>query len=828
MSVPCPTRITATALLSGLVALALAAPGTAQSHRPSGGGPPTHRTPSGTSAAAPAAALGAFGSVLVFDGEALFVGQAGETDLFPVPANRPGAVHEYRSDGADGWIEVARATAADALVGDGFGRAVAVADGRLVVGAPKRGAGAAYVFERDGDGWRQTARLAPQDGQDGDGFGAAVALAGDAVLVGAPGRTGGAGAVYVFRADGDAWVEADVLERAPDEAGSRFGSAILVSDETAFVSAPGTLPGLVPGTEADIRPGVVAAYTRAADGTWTAAGEASLPGAIAFGWAFATDGDGRVWASAPFAFQGQGAVFGLVRSGETWAAADTLRPDASTPVQGFGLSLGAGGGSLVVGAPLAASAFVFERAGGEGGWTQAAHLTNATQTAFFGMAAAARGETVVVGAPGADFFEGAATVYTRADDGSWSEAEALFDDAGGLQPITGGEVECADGHVGEFTCSEVDVVSFLPVSALGGTRGSFVNDLWGWTDPETGKEYALVGRGDATVFVDVSDAANPVFLGELPLTDGAQPSFWRDIKVYADHAFIVADAAGQHGVQIFDLRRLRDVQDPPVVFDEDAHYDGIASAHNIVINEETGFAYVVGGSSGGTTCGGGLHMIDVRDPRAPTFAGCFSDPSTGMAGTGYSHDAQCLVYNGPDSTYAGHEICLGSNENALSIADVTDKDNPVAVSTARYPNSAYAHQGWVSADHRFFFMNDEGDEVAGTVPRTRTLVWDIQDLDDPVLLAEHLGETAASDHNLYVRDQLMYQSNYVSGLRILDVSDPANPREVGYFDTVPWGEDAPGFAGSWSNYPYFESGIILVSSIREGLFVLKRKRPTVF
>ncbi len=246
-----------------------------------------------------------------------------------------------------------------------------------------------------------------------------------------------------------------------------------------------------------------------------------------------------------------------------------------------------------------------------------------------------------------------------------------------------------------------------------------------------------------------------------------------------------------------------------------------------MINEETGFAYAVGSSGGGETCGGGLHMIDIREPANPVFAGCFSDPATGLASTGYSHDAQCVVYDGPDEDYVGKEICFGANETALSIADVSDKDNPVAVASATYPNSAYLHQGWVSDDHRYFYMNDELDELAGVVERTRTLVWDIADLDDPILVKEHLGTNAASDHNLYVQGDLMYQSNYASGLRILDISDPENPVEVGYFDTVSVGEDAPGFAGSWSNYPYFESGIIIVTSMREGLFVLKKKTTPV-
>jgi len=155
---------------------------------------------------------------------------------------------------------------------------------------------------------------------------------------------------------------------------------------------------------------------------------------------------------------------------------------------------------------------------------------------------------------------------------------------------------------------------------------------------------------------------------------------------------------------------------------------------------------------------------------------------------------------------------------------VTDKANPKRISSASYPNVAYAHQGWLSADHRYFFLNDEGDELAGNAPTTRTLVFDISDLEDPVVAKEFFGTTPATDHNLYVKDRYMYQSNYVAGLRVIDVSDPKNPAEVGFFDTMPFGQDQAGFAGTWSNYPYFKSGVIAVTSMREGLFLV-RFRP---
>ena len=126
---------------------------------------------------------------------------------------------------------------------------------------------------------------------------------------------------------------------------------------------------------------------------------------------------------------------------------------------------------------------------------------------------------------------------------------------------------CDGGMADIFDCANVDLVANMPLSALGGGSG---NDLWGWTDSMTGKEYALFGRSTGTAFVDVSDPENPVYLGNLPTHSVA--STWRDIKVYADHAYIVADWADNHGMQVFDLTQLRSVTNPPQAFSETAHY----------------------------------------------------------------------------------------------------------------------------------------------------------------------------------------------------------------------------------------------------------------
>lgn len=372
---------------------------------------------------------------------------------------------------------------------------------------------------------------------------------------------------------------------------------------------------------------------------------------------------------------------------------------------------------------------------------------------------------------------------------------------------------CTNGFAGAYACNGIDLLAFMPLADIGGGSG---NDIWGWTDSTTGNEYALMGRSNGTAFVDITDPVNPIYLGNLPTT--ALSSTWRDIKVYQDYAYIVADNAGAHGMQVFDLGELRNVTSPPVTFSATTTYTDFGSAHNIVINEESGFAYAVGGSSGSTLCSGGLHMIDINTPDNPTFAGCFSDD-------GYTHDAQCVNYIGPDPDYAGQEVCFNSNTDTLTIVDVTNKSNPIQISRTGYSGSAYTHQGWVTEDHRYFLMDDELDE-SDSQPFATTFIWDLIDLDNPQMIGTYTAVVPSIDHNLYIVGNKAYQANYQSGLRVLDISDigNANLTEVAFFDTYVTGNN-PDFNGAWSNYPFFDSGTIIVSGIEQGLYILAESDP---
>lgn len=429
---------------------------------------------------------------------------------------------------------------------------------------------------------------------------------------------------------------------------------------------------------------------------------------------------------------------------------------------------------------------------------------------------------------------------------------------------------CIDGMSdGTFPCDNIDMYAHVGLADLQATTnagGVYVNDIWGWTDPETNKEYALVGLADGVTFVDVTDPAKPIVIGFLPETSVsskykvpnysrdtyaacfvgigekgkagmAKGSIWRDMKVYKNHMFVVSDAQA-HGMEVFDLTKLRQYSGTFITFSEDALYDKIANAHNIVINEDSGFAYIVGSYVADTCATAGLHIVDIKNPKQPTFTGCYEDktpprlPNRSFKAGAYIHDAQCVIYSGPDSDYTGKEVCFNGAERSFVIADVSDKKAPTTISYATHPDLQYSHQGWLTEDQKYFLLNDELDEY-NLGRNTKTYVYDVKDLDNPTFVGYYEHDTFSIDHNLYIKGNYVYESNYKSGLRILKLNNlaKASMSTAGFFDTYPNDNNRTepashvndDFFGTWSNYPFFKSGTIIVSDIDQGLFILKAK-----
>lgn len=379
--------------------------------------------------------------------------------------------------------------------------------------------------------------------------------------------------------------------------------------------------------------------------------------------------------------------------------------------------------------------------------------------------------------------------------------------SGGTSPaeltLGTGPANCVAGNADGFSCNSIALAKHVTLATLGGTAG---NDIWGWTDPVDNAEYVLMGVNNGTAFVRVSDPDNPILVGRMPTQTSS--SAVRDIKVYMNHAYVVADLAGAHGMQVFDLTRLR-TGGTGQIFSANVVYGDVDEAHNLAINESSGHAYIVGSN----TCSGGLHMVDIRQPVNPLFAGCHSVD-------GFTHDAQCVAYVGPDPDHTGAEICFNSNLDSVAIVDVTLKSSPNTLAVLTYPNLGLVHQAWLDDTHRYLLVDDEFDEEQFGL-RTGTIVIDVTDLDAPRYLYTHRHSTMSTDHNLFVSGSRVFEANYTSGLRILEFTSLATDTlmEVGFFDTFPESND-PGIAGAWGVYPFFPSGTVVISDIDRGLFIL--------
>ena len=597
---------------------------------------------------APASAQDEFGRMVAVSGSSVIVGKPGA-------ARGPAALYRFERDRSGAWV-LTGTLSPPGTAGSGHRLAPSVQwkGERLVVGSadPEVRFGA-HLFRDTRNGLVHERGLeiflppatqpAAHPGAPG---GAAVDFAGvmrilqppvrtvalqrDRVAVSVTGAGTDPGGVHIFQRNGrQGWGAPTVLPLpGPASEFPDFGAALAVNRDAVLVSSP--------GAEGDGR--VFIYRTRDSElGNVTMAPPDSLEAGARFGASLAVEGS-RLLIGAPGADGGSGLVFAYRRfDGGEWEFHQVLSPgtpepaDDSASAGAFGTALALLADELWIGAPGARSrsgrVHTFRLVDGD--WQPAPlEVPEAGPGAALGSAIAIGTSAAVLGAPGTDGNYGAALVFRRDPGGPWSDPEWLRPGSGPAA-VTGGEVRCDEGDAAGFACEGVDLLAFLPTSAIGGEPWERVSDVWGWTDPQTGREYALVGRSGGAAIVDLTDPAGPRYVGVI----AANPSGARDLKVYADHVFFTGDGAGEHGLVVFDLTRLRVAPAEPTRFEPDAVYDGIASAHNLVLDTESGFAFPVGASGGGQTCGGGLHMVDVRDPKSPVFAGCFTD-TEGLIYTG--------------------------------------------------------------------------------------------------------------------------------------------------------------------------------------------------
>ncbi|MBK8497942.1 MAG: choice-of-anchor B family protein [Flavobacteriales bacterium] len=330
-------------------------------------------------------------------------------------------------------------------------------------------------------------------------------------------------------------------------------------------------------------------------------------------------------------------------------------------------------------------------------------------------------------------------------------------------------------------------VGHLDYQAL---RNSNLSNLWGYTD-ETGIEYALVGvnggGGSGTGGISVVSLEDPANPQEVFFFAGPN-SIWREVKTWNDHVYVTTEA-GSGGITIVDLSPLPQSTALNAIVWDAPDWN---TAHSLFI-DENGRLYVHGTDRDN----GGVIMYDLtQDPMAPVEVGAFDQ--------WYCHDS----FARGDTLYAAHIY-----DGFFSIVDVSAPASPVLLGTRSTPDN-FTHNTWLDASGQYLFTTDER-------PGSYIAAYDVSDPTD-IVEVDRLRSDEVNDaiiHNTYWKDNKLYHSYYTRGIAIYDATNPQNMVEVGAFDTSPF--SGSGFNGAWGVYPFFDSGLIIVSDIEQGLFILQ-------
>jgi choice-of-anchor B domain-containing protein len=357
-----------------------------------------------------------------------------------------------------------------------------------------------------------------------------------------------------------------------------------------------------------------------------------------------------------------------------------------------------------------------------------------------------------------------------------------------------------------FQSNGIQLLGWIPVSQFDPSFTSG-NSCSGYVAP-SGREYAVMGLDGGTAFVEVTDPGKPVIVEVLP----GPVSLWHDMKVYQNYAYVVSE--GGSGIQVFNMSLI----DSGVVTHVGNFTTGptctTTATHTVALDATSGFLYRCGGS--GTPCAGGpagLRIYSLANPASPAFVGEWHNF--------YVHEAQVVTwdipgpYNGKQIAFCCTETSSGGGTPRLTILDVTNKAAITTISTTAYATSAFSHQCWITPNKQYLYLNDELDD--DSFP-SRTRIFNISNLAAPSVVGTFTSGSSSIDHNLYVAGNRIYESNYRSGLRIFDNTNPASPVQIGWFDTWPE-DDEPEFNSLWNNYPVLPSGVVIGSDIEKGMFV---------
>lgn len=383
-----------------------------------------------------------------------------------------------------------------------------------------------------------------------------------------------------------------------------------------------------------------------------------------------------------------------------------------------------------------------------------------------------------------------------------------------------------------YSCQRIRLQSRVALGRFS-NRPNTASNLWGYVDPDDGREYALLGLSNATAVIDVTIPEKPRIVG----TVRALESLWREVKAYSifnektkrwdGYAYVTTESP--QGLQIINLSQL-----PSGISLVRSDRD-IITAHTLLISNVdfvsgkaiqglTPYLYTAGANRNVLSAkhepgpGRGLTVFSLKDPKNLRIVGSYD--------TTYVHDVyiETLTDNRAKQCAKGHspcEVVFAWTGSDFRIIDFTNKHSPVVLSTLNYPGLGFAHSGWISRTKQWLFSFDELDELENAATTSIRSIR-ISDLRNPHARVSWHGNTSAVEHNGFVVGNKLYVSHYTRGLAVFDVTNPTRLKQIAFFDTVPANDDSV-FSGAWGVYPYLPSGNILISDTQRGLFVLKEQ-----
>ena len=302
------------------------------------------------------------------------------------------------------------------------------------------------------------------------------------------------------------------------------------------------------------------------------------------------------------------------------------------------------------------------------------------------------------------------------------------------------------------------------------------------------------------------DITNPKITKLIVKVDGfSKKSINRDVEIYQHYAYCVSERSGSLGGL-----QILDLQYLPDSVHEVYRSDALTvQAHTVFIEAERKRMYIPQNS---TKIGfSAMDIFSLNNPENPTKLASLQVPLNGMGEAQFSKVHE--MYSRNDTVY------LSCYENGLYMMDLTNLNAQKLLGViANYPQRGTNHSSWLNAKGNMIMFTDENQG-------SPIKIFDISDIGNPKQIVYFNSHPNALPHNAYWKENMAVVSAYEDGVYIFDITNLNNPKVHAFYDTYPLNADGvySGFHGCWGVWPYLPSGNIIASDISEGLFVMKPK-----